>query len=712
MKKLSYIIGCLFLMLFVWVSCDNEDNRMQTTGYLELGVSKNVEVVTRGFDVKDQSLAVDICTGANDSVVKHFSDYNDMAGERVLLDVGTYKVKVTSNPSDKLEFEKPTFYGDKDKIVIKAGETTQTAIECFLTCVKVTSKFTKPVQDKFASCVAKVSDATGSYLEYDMQETRAGYFQPGYLLVDLTLTNKEGLTFHMSKLIEKTEAKDHYHLVFDLVDSGEDNSGMDFDITIDSDPTNDENHTVTIPLPESGYGQEPPVVKVLEDGKDSNGMISLDKGDFRKVMLNISSTNIGLESVTMIATSSLFDEHKISSSLDLLKLSEESKKKLAEIGLEVPALDDKKAMFTLVFDNLITQLPGGTHTFVLSARDEMRHETVQTISITVNLQIMTHPVVESEVWAHFATLRGYVKNASEEDKASYKFQYRKSGTTTWKDVAGEVTVATNGSSNVAQVATNLDASTKYEYRLLQNDTNSEPEEFTTEDDIQLPNSGFEDWYTDSDGLPKPAKDASSSFWDCGNVNYFGKHIMTTQDDKTALGQGSSVKMETQETMKIIAAGNIFTGTFERDGMGGILTLGRNFECRPNKLKGYYKYTSAKVSVSKGHLNEGEDDLCSLYIALTDEQITVNTNKGIYFDPNSSAVIAYGSISDEESKGADSFKEFTVDLEYKDLKRIPKYIIVVASSSKYGDYMEGGKGSTMWLDDLELVYPKSMEEVRK
>ena len=72
---------------------------------------------------------------------------------------------------------------------------------------------------------------------------------------------------------------------------------------------------------------------------------------------------------------------------------------------------------------------------------------------------MTHPVVESEVWAHFATLRGYVKNASEEDKASYKFQYRKSGTTTWKDVAGEVTVATNGSSNVAQVATNLDAST-------------------------------------------------------------------------------------------------------------------------------------------------------------------------------------------------------------------------------------------------------------
>ena len=41
-------------------------------------------------------------------------------------------------------------------------------------------------------------------------------------------------------------------------------------------------------------------------------------------------------------------------------------------------------------------------------------------------------------------------------------------------------------------------------------------EFTTEDDIQLPNSGFEDWYTDSDGLPKPAKDASLvlGLWKC------------------------------------------------------------------------------------------------------------------------------------------------------------------------------------------------------
>lgn len=701
MKKLSYIIGCLFLMLFVWVSCDNEDNRMQTTGYLELGVSKNVEVVTRGFDVKDQSLAVDICTGANDSVVKHFSDYNDMAGERVLLEVGTYKVKVTSNPSDKLEFEKPTFYGDKDKIVIKAGETTQTAIECFLTCVKVTSKFTKPVQDKFASCVAKVSDATGSYWEYDMQETRAGYFQPGYLLVDLTLTNKEGLTFHMSKLIEKTEAKDHYHLVFDLVDSGEDNSGMDFDITIDSDPTNDENHTVTIPLPESGYGQEPPLVKVLEDGKDSNGMVSLDKGDSRNVMLNISSTNIGLESVTMIATSSLFDEHKISSSLDLLKLSEESKKKLAEIGLEVPALDDKKAMFTLVFDNLITQLPGGTHTFVLSARDEMGHETVQTISITVNLQIMTHPVVESEVWAHFATLRGYVKNASEEDKASYKFQYRKFGTDDkWSDVEGEVTVGNNGSSNVTQVVTHLDDGTKYEYRLLQNGAVAESKEFVTEEAVMLPYGDFED----KNNGPWNEK---NSYWSSGN-NTFTPDLcqsVTEQNNTKAF-------LKSRAAVGKFAAGNAFTGSFALSGMNGVVTLGKPFTARPSMFKGKYNYIPQTVDKYSGHIAKGSFDQCAIYIVLLKEPMALNTAnqetlnwKEYYAD----RIIAYAELPASENMLTNGWSDFNLKLQYlkKDVK--PEYIGVLATSSKYGDYFQGAVGSELYIDDFELVYDQTPTE---
>ena len=47
--------------------------------------------------------------------------------------------------------------------------------------------------------------------------------------------------------------------------------------------------------------------------------------------------------------------------------------------------------------------------------------------------------------------------------------------------------------------------------------------------------------------------------------------------------------------------------------------------------------------------------------------------------------------------------FNIPVEYRYTNRKPTAIIIVASSSKYGDYFSGGTGSTMWLDDFELVY---------
>ena len=39
-----------------------------------------------------------------------------------------------------------------------------------------------------------------------------------------------------------------------------------------------------------------------------------------------------------------------------------------------------------------------------------------------------------------------------------------------------------------------------------------------------------------------------------------------------------------------------------------------------------------------------------------------------------------------------WKQFTIDLKYRDLTRKPKYIIVVASASKYGDFFTGQRRS--------------------
>ncbi len=50
-----------------------------------------------------------------------------------------------------------------------------------------------------------------------------------------------------------------------------------------------------------------------------------------------------------------------------------------------------------------------------------------------------------------------------------------------------------------------------------------------------------------------------------------------------------------------------------------------------------------------------------------------------------------------------FEPFTIELEYRDKTRIPNYILIVATASKYGDYFTGGEGSKLWIDEFELGF---------
>lgn len=57
------------------------------------------------------------------------------------------------------------------------------------------------------------------------------------------------------------------------------------------------------------------------------------------------------------------------------------------------------------------------------------------------------------------------------------------------------------------------------------------------------------------------------------------------------------------------------------------------------------------------------------------------------------------VSDGELKSLD------IPLEYfSNAKTVkPTHLVIVCSASKYGDFFEGGRGSTMYVDDFELVY---------
>ena len=58
---------------------------------------------------------------------------------------------------------------------------------------------------------------------------------------------------------------------------------------------------------------------------------------------------------------------------------------------------------------------------------------------------------------------------------------------------------------------------------------------------------------------------------------------------------------------------------------------------------------------------------------------------------------------------DEYEEFTIDIKYRDITRKPTYILIVCSSSKYGDYFTGSTSSVLLLDEFQLIYSEPILE---
>ena len=50
-----------------------------------------------------------------------------------------------------------------------------------------------------------------------------------------------------------------------------------------------------------------------------------------------------------------------------------------------------------------------------------------------------------------------------------------------------------------------------------------------------------------------------------------------------------------------------------------------------------------------------------------------------------------------------YTPFELELDYRSTSRVPTYLIVVCSGSKFGDFFTGGAGAMMYIDDFTLEY---------
>ena len=352
---------------------------------------------------------------------------------------------------------------------------------------------------------------------------------------------------------------------------------------------------------------------------------------------------------------------------------------------------------------------------------------------TFTFVVSQHPTntasLSANAWSRFAYLKAEsITTTSGVELTGVKFQYRAEGEgdEDWVDVtATEETVEDNPVYNSAKVS-GLTANTTYEYRLVNADKSftTSVSQFTTEEEVALYNGNFDGWY-DASGVWYAVAEANyndgNAFWDSGNkgASLMSKNPTSPEKSVVHTPGGKSAKLQSQYVgiggaLGAFAAGNLYTGHFVKTiGMSGAeIQFGSEFTGRPTQLHGYFQYTAGEVDYygsttpSDALVKDGGTDMNSIYIALSDADApyTVNTKEGTFVDfDNDPNIIAYGELPVSECVTTSGWKEFTIDLVYRDLTRKPKYIIIVASASKYGDYFTGSTSSVMYIDDFELVY---------
>lgn len=375
--------------------------------------------------------------------------------------------------------------------------------------------------------------------------------------------------------------------------------------------------------------------------------------------------------------------------------------------------------------NIKIELDGSTKTYIYDIGVATTAQTVMTASA-------------ANAWSNFAYLQGKASVVGVLDKSKLAFEYKEKDAGEWTKVSDMTSDAEDSNLFTAKV-TGLDPATQYEYRLVYGEGEeavvSDAIDFTTEEATLLPNGNLDDWYKDGktwDAISETDFKAEKFFWDSSNPGTTtGAGAIVNKNPTqgvsspvhTAGGRSAELKSQFASAFGIgkFAAASLYSGAFNDlvGTKGAKIDFGREFSSRPTQLKGWFQYTNGKINYvgdnlpgSAGVIKDKTDDLWSAYVVLTTGSYTLdNTNMSgtakdfaaLLQDDKDSFVVAYGALPDEECVPSSEWKQFSVNLTYKNLIQKPTHIIIVFSSSKYGDYFTGSTSSVLYLDDLELIY---------
>lgn len=670
-------------------------------------------------------------------VLNKFIGTQSIPSDGIPLRYGDYVAEAMAGDSVSASFTDKYYKGSSGFSIGSTSATAQVNINCKIANVvasidegTIDSSFMDGLKIVIGNSRGELTYASDNIMDY-------GYFMMpnGETSLKYTVTgvNGRGNKFTKEGVIENVQPAHNYRLSFEYK-TGEGNEGGAFLTIIVKEENLYEDDVTIMGKPAFSWSDNDPAVGSQIVG--TAGGFTIDKS-LRAYAYD------GFKSLTLSTQDAGVSGILGGSEFELSQITETGKTALEAKGVKIQEGDVKDNIhkFFITFSAaFLNSLPERDTEYVLTVTAVDNNGKTGTADVRIaNTEaaiVYEDPIIiqiedfKKDYTAVGAKSVSIPLTITNENVTDPKLQYRAKGESAWQSVD----INPTRSINTVVKVTGLNPATVYEYRVVAGaeadgkfEFESEIATVTTETQFIIPNASFEDWSTyqaktmlgeKTVGLPWGVGDKTVSFWCSGNEGAATANMTLTDKSTDMLNSGSySARMESKSAFGMIAAGNIFVGSYvETDGTNGVLSVGREYNgSHPTKLKVYANYRPANgVKVKNGNESfvpdgfAGGNDQGQIYVALTTAPIEIRTNpdKRKLFNKDDAEVLAYGQVTWTEAFGPDGSLEMVeIPLEYNDRAKTskPTHLVIVCSASKYGDYFSGAAGSVMYLDDFELVY---------
>ena len=694
---------CLLAVLAL-IACTREADLPQEKGFLSVRLSADLAVtpvVKAEAGEPDPAFALQIVPAGGGETIR-VADYRTLADTPMTLPAGDYTVKAVSGPDTRQSWEAPR-YEAETQVTVRPDRLTEASLTATLARTMVTVEFDSETSNFFSEYRVSVANENGDALVFSTANgnlSKKGYLEASALEWDLYMVNTQGTPYRVGPVsIESVKPRQHYHFKFTF-DKTRAQAGSALLRVVVDDSVNEKEYQLNLDFTGEGLPSMSGQDFDLADG------IAVKKGDNSSHNVVNFSAPRGIKSLTLSHSDTKLLDAGLPQFVQLVDASSATVQNLSALGLGVSALSYGQTETSVDFGPFLGSLPMGDYYLSLDLIDMRNRYSAATVVLSVTSPVEAD-ATSAKPWAEFAILNGrwYTK----ERPSGLRFQWKKSGDSEWTDYAGDISY-NNAAATFSTELYGLQAATDYVFR-VKTDKEEENREisFKTAPAGTIPNLNFDDWYKDGNAW-YPGANSSTRAWDSANGGTAGFGTVPTTPEESDVVHGKAARMEsTSVTVVVItkfAAGNIYIGDFVKvSGVGAELDWGIPFSSRPVALHGYYKYSPKTIDFAETNpygVSKGDRDACSIKMYLCDwsAKFRVNTSSKTFLQDDDPSIIAMCDFTSNVT--TNGYVEFTFPLQYRDA-RTPKYVVIVGAASRLGDYFTGGKGSTLWLDELSLVY---------